>query len=154
MTPAEWALVAAAIGSGVCGFRVLPRPAVRNATAAVLFGSWALGFVAWYGFGHALTAFQAWYIDCFVIAVIFCKARRTGWDWAVIALFAPMWYGYFATLTDHDRWGVLWWAAMAQFISAGLDTLLSTIRAAKARPVEDGHPPGLRFAVAEGGGDG
>lgn len=156
MTTAEWALVAAAVCVGLpAAIRIdWPRVGVRNVTALVLTLSWAAGFIAWYGLGYAFSPFLMFYIDCFVIALILCKARRSVFDWVVIGLFPAMWYGYFAGLSAYHQWWLLWWAAMGQFAAAGFDSLLFAIRSAKADTSDPDTPrSGLQYAWTNAGGD-
>lgn len=109
---------------------VLPA-AIRNLTAVALGASWALSFIAYWGFGHVFSLTESVYIDMAVIAVIMCKTDQSFIDYCVITLFIPAWSAYFFA---DDPWWPVWWICMAQYFLVGGEALLDWFARRPAKP--------------------
>lgn len=124
----------------------------RNPTAAALVVSW-LACEAIYRSGGNPTDY-ALFFDAAVITAILCKHRRSPADRAVILLFPIAWFFYIAEVSDLHRYWVLYGIQLAQFLTAGADSL---VRFYRSRAVSDtpGNPPfGASYRLAWGRGYG
>lgn len=118
----------------------------RNPTAAALVLCWIAVETIFVLTGNNLAVQYYIYPDVFVLAVIAMKQHRSPADWAVIAIFPLMWLAYVATLDAYSKWWLLWYAALGQFLVAGLDSFLTCrrTRAVSHTP----RPPGAEFQFA------
>lgn len=113
---------------------------VRNPTAAVLVVAWAIPQAAWLVGGSELPIGLYRMLDVAVVAIILLKPQRTGWDWAIIAIFAIAWVVYSAPLHPFYQWYLLWALTICQFAFAFTDAV-QTYRSQRRYARLWGRPP-------------
>lgn len=114
--------------------------AFRNPVAAGLVMQWALGQASWLATGDSLPIGLYLATDIAVLAIFALKPLRTLGDWMVATIFPTMWIMYLAPATDYDRWWILWFMVLLQFMSAAVGAL-EEYKLARTRSVSFGLKP-------------
>lgn len=137
----------------------------RNPTAAALVLAKIAGWFHYKLTNDNLPISFYLFPDIFVIAVIFARPARqqarnrvmgivldrSPADRAVLLIFAAMWCVYVAPLDPYYAWWALYYGVIAQFLFAGVESLV-TFRRAVIEPPERTDSSTLLFARGGGGG--
>lgn len=136
-----------------------------NVTAGALAAQYFFLRGIWWAFGIEFPTDVQFIVDLTVVAAIYAKPpacyvpyrgtwhqvralwdEKTLWDRVVLSCFPVMWMGYQAS--GNLQWWILYWAAIAQYVAAGSESLQSYLssRSAKAGSEKPKHI-GLEFTM-------